>query len=101
MKWHLYLDDWRFEDYTEEPFEGVVSVVCRTANDAIEQVKKRGLPEFMSLDYDLGDHNSFVFLDWLKENHKDTIPEYVVHSTHPRRTDVKAFLEEWEKELKL
>jgi hypothetical protein len=101
--WKLYLDDERnpFDpDVLEEDLslEDKKWVVCRTSHDAMQAIKKLGLPEFMSLDYALGDSTAIIFLYWLKEYMGDNknIPDYYVHSRSPDgRREMLKILFEW------
>lgn len=79
----LYIDDIRV------PKTDGNWIILRTSDEAIEYVKKHGLPNFVSLDHDLGgDDTVMIFLKWLIEYDldNDIIPiefEYNVHSANP------------------
>lgn len=49
MTWKLFLDDERFPAGEDDWF------IARTANDAVQQIKIMGMPDFISFDHDLGD----------------------------------------------
>lgn len=81
----LFLDDERFppgEDISEW-------VICRTSDQAIEYVKTRGWPSFISFDHDLGgEDTSMKFIEWLTTRVLDeghlTLPfDFYVHSQNP------------------
>lgn len=58
----LYIDDIR------SPKTSGNWIILRTSDEAIEYVKKHGLPNFVSLDHDLGgDDTVMIFLKWLIE----------------------------------
>lgn len=68
-------------------------VVCRTYQEAVEYVKKHGIPSFVSFDHDLGDvHNEneetgYTFakylIEYMIENKITTTFDYHVHSANP------------------
>lgn len=64
MGWKLFLDDVR---NPPESFDD--AIVARTFREAVDAVRERGVPEQMSLDYDLSQHehafrNGKDFLEW-------------------------------------
>jgi hypothetical protein len=80
-------------------------VVRRSSKEAIDYVTKCGLPQFMSLDHDLGgDDTTMNFLKWLAYEYwpqlppETKIPAYVVHSANPvGRQNIISFMESWKK----
>lgn len=68
-------------------------------------VKVFGLPEFMSLDHDLGGNDTaMVFLHWLEnycwERGINNVPAYTVHSSNPvGRANIIGFLECWKRNV--
>lgn len=80
--WNLFLDDER------HPFPHCTTanlVICRTAEEAIKEIEKRGcLPNTMYLDGYLGvGMHGMQFLMWLKKNHKEEArkSKYNFHSS--------------------
>ena len=68
----LYIDDIR------NPKTDGNWIILRTSHDAIEYVKKYGLPDYMSLDHDLGgDDTVMIFLKWLIEYDLDNNGEII------------------------
>lgn len=77
---NLFIDDERFP--TDDSWN-----VVRSSQEAIEFVKKNGVPQYISFDHDLGgDDTSIVFINWLIEEILDkklTLPvdfDFYVHS---------------------
>jgi hypothetical protein len=91
MSYKLYLDDLR------DCPEGFI--LARSSKDAITIVEIRGMPEFISLDHDLGnDDISMVFLKWLSNNFDKPSFEYIVHSANPvGALNIISFIESWKK----
>lgn len=84
MKKYLYLDDER-EPSTDKPWD-----IVRTYDDAVNYVKKHGIPDYISFDHDLGEEKTgYDFAKWLVEQDLDgkrVFPsdfEYNVHSANP------------------
>lgn len=85
MSWTLFLDDERFPKI-EENF-----VIARNFNEAVELVRARGCPSFISFDHDLGDNSPTGkdFANWLIEsdlNGEINLPDdfkFHVHSANP------------------
>lgn len=85
----MFLDDLRCaEKYY--PNQGFITM--RTYYDAVEYVKKHGVPSFISFDHDLADDAdeemtgySFAkfMIDYIIDNELDCIFDYVVHSANP------------------
>jgi len=81
----LYIDDIRNPKTDNE------WIVLRTSEEAINFVKKNGIPHEVSLDHDLGgDDTIMIFLKWLVEYDMDNdgkiIPldfKWIVHSANP------------------
>lgn len=116
MTWNLWIDDMRdpktflkfteayghkvarnpgFQPYIDGGLGANDFVWAKSAHEAIELIKERGMPEFMGLDHDLGDHTIFVFLNWLNEtNQKAPHPAYWwVHSSNfEGAKNIRAFL---------
>jgi hypothetical protein len=103
MTWKLYLDDVR------DPDEQGWTVIRSSIMAVVTIVKRKEIPEFMSLDHDLGeDDNTMRFLkelhhiweDWGSE--PDLIPGYVVHSANPvGAKNIISFMESWKKSVAL
>ena len=79
----LFIDDERFP--VDESFQ-----IVRSSTEAIDWVKKNGLPSEIAFDHDLGgDDTSMVFIKWLADFMLDNdiqFPEgfrYSVHSQNP------------------
>ena len=85
MSWKLFLDDLR------DPGPSAMdAVICRTSQEAIDEMAVRGCPEVIYFDHDLGgDDTSMVFINHLVEELLDghvILPEnfeYSVHSANP------------------
>lgn len=94
----LFIDDER-----QPPDESWL--VVRSSNEAIEFVKKYGMPSFISFDHDLGGTDTtMVFLKQFY-NFFDLLgqgpPEYTVHSANPIGAEnIKSFMESWKRSLK-
>lgn len=102
MNYKLYIDD-QLDDveaperHTPEGFIGV-----KSSQEAIELVKKNGLPSEMDLDHDLGeDDNVMIFLHWLSNEFPcGPVPDYKVHSANPVGSkNIISYLESWKKSL--
>lgn len=93
MSYKLYLDDLR------DCPEGFI--LARSSEDAITIVEIRGMPEFISLDHDLGQEDtSMVFLKWLSNNFDKPSFNYIVHSANPVGSEnIISFIESWKKSL--
>lgn len=91
----LFIDDLRnppSEDYH----------VVRSTEQALEWIKKNGMPSFISFDHDLGgEDTSMVFLRRLHNEiwtEIQSIPDYVVHSANPVGSkNIVSFMESWKK----
>lgn len=91
--YRLFLDDIR-----NPPDEGWV--VCRSTQEAIDAIKKKGIPDFMSLDHDLGgEDTTMIFLKRLVNelwDGKSIPPKYQVHSANPVGTkNIISYMESW------
>lgn len=83
MTWKLFLDDER------QPVDNKGWFVARNANAAMLLIKVIGLPDYMSLDHDLGDGPTGydfakAFVDYLMDN--PTLVwngQFYVHSQNP------------------
>lgn len=95
--WRLFLDDVR------DP-EDTAYTVARSSEEALELCRSRGMPEFMSLDHDLGgDDTTMVFLTRLVREVWDTYtppPDFQVHSANPvGAKNIVSFINSWAKSL--
>ena len=100
MIWALFIDDLR------EPPRDQEWVVCRSTEEAIDQVRLRGMPSVMSLDHDLGDDDTtMVFLRCLVNELWDggtPPPDYRVHSANPvGAQNIISFMESWRRSVSL
>jgi len=99
MSWKLFLDDVR------DPREEGYVVARSTIMGVVEVTNRKELPEFLSLDHDLGDlDNSMRFLKelyyiWeMYGSDPEKIPDYVVHSANPvGANNIISFMESWKK----
>lgn len=101
MTWKLFLDDVR------EPTEDSFILARSSAMAVVLCVQHDELPEFMSLDHDLGEGDDTMH--FLKElyylwekmgSDPENIPSYVVHSANPVGTkNIIAYIESWKKSL--
>lgn len=101
MSWRLYLDDQLAdpdapERHTPSGFIGAASTA-----EAIALVESLGVPEYMSLDHDLGQSDrSMDFLKWLSNSCADSPPKYDVHSANPiGRENIISFMESWNRSI--
>lgn len=84
MSYRLFIDDERFP-----PNDGREWVIVRSSNEAVECIRTRGIPDFISYDHDLGgDDTSMRFITWMIDAYLDgkidTFPvNYTVHSQNP------------------
>lgn len=92
--YNLFLDDVRdpakVYPYSKRPQWMKTFVVCRSYNAAVQMVRRRGFPSFVSFDHDLGEtsQSGYDFAKYLVELDlsKDTMPSdfsYEVHSMNP------------------
>lgn len=93
MSWSLFIDDLR----NPPPGDWVV---CRSSESALEAVKARGMPSFISFDHDLGgEDTTMVFLRRLTNELWDgtsSPPEYHVHSANPvGAINIHSFMDSW------
>lgn len=94
MSWKLYLDDVR-------PCP-VGFILATSSKEAVALVRELGMPEFMSLDHDLGNEDTtMAFLHGLVNDLEIThVPDYVVHSANPvGRDNIIVFLESYKRRL--
>lgn len=79
MPWKLFLDDERFPK--EEGW-----IIARSSEEAIDLVLRRGMPEEIAFDHDLGgDDTSMYFIHWMIDQYYDyglDIPLDFVFSVH-------------------
>jgi len=81
-KWNLFLDDVRTPK-TDRDF-----IVARSVKEAIQLIRDKGFPSYMSLDHDLGEDvpTGHDFVKWIVTEYQDDIlPEFTfnVHSANP------------------
>ena len=94
--YRMYIDDLR-----DAPPDWVV---VRSTDEALEHIRKNGMPEFISFDHDLGgDDTTMVFLRKLVNEIWDGTsnpPEYIVHSANPvGKLNIISFMESWRKSI--
>lgn len=95
MKWKLFLDDVR-----NPP--NPLYTVARSSSEALALCAERGLPEWMSLDHDLGgDDTTMVFLKgFIKLFPKGPVPPYYVHSANSiGKENIISYLESFKRSL--
>ena len=84
MTYKLFLDDER-----DPPSDNTYWIIARSSSEAIELVKTKGIPDFISFDHDLGgDDTAMKFIWFLINGHMDgsleSFPtDYYVHSQNP------------------
>ena len=84
MSYNLFIDDERFP-----PDDGREWVIVRSSEEAIECIRTRGIPDFISYDHDLGGYDTAMrFIMWLIDAYLDgelgTFPvNYTIHSQNP------------------
>lgn len=93
--YRLFLDDIR-----NPPDEDWI--ICRSTHEALDTIRDKGIPDFMSLDHDLGgDDTTMVFLKRLVDEIWDgqsIPPKYQVHSANPIGTqNIISYMESWVK----
>lgn len=103
MAWKLYLDDVR------DPPEQGWTVIRSSLMAIVTCVQRKELPEYMSLDHDLGEEDNTM--RFLKELHHiwetmgadpEKIPKYIVHSANPVGSkNIISFMESWKKSARL
>lgn len=98
MTWYLFLDSTRI------PKDNVEWTICRSSNEALYYARLRGLPKFMSLDYDLGAYkgiadNTMIFLDQLNNIIWDKTsepPMYRIHSDNLSEImEIESYMDDW------
>lgn len=95
----LFLDDIRNPPNDEY-------IIVRSTNEAIEHIKKHGMPDFISFDHDLGENDTtMMFLHKLYNEIwtiNDPIPGYTVHSANPiGKLNIISFMESWKKSTEI
>ena len=108
MQYRLWIDDEALTPHMmdfryppkDEHLTGEPWVIATSVEEAIENLKERGMPTFLGLDHDLGNGpNVMQFLNWLANTFWDgkmPIPEYSVHSMNPcGRKNITAFMNSW------
>ena len=84
VMYRMFIDDERFPA-SEDP----MTLIVRSSAEAIEVIKKLGVPYFVSYDHDLGgDDTSMIFINWMIDAYLDGelkhFPiNYYVHSQNP------------------
>jgi hypothetical protein len=100
--WNLFLDDTRTIRVVYEPEDQACRqgpwVLCNNSEEALAEIEKRGVPTFMSLDYDLGIVNgkkqtALVFANAFADKYADAKFEYFIHSTHPDARYLRTFFQ--------
>jgi len=106
--WNLFLDDLRIPPEMHQPSleNPAFWTLAQSSQEAMDLVREKGMPAFMSLDHDLGgDDKSMVFLNWLAYeywNGEDNIPLYVVHSANPVGAEnIESFMLSWVRSMEL
>jgi hypothetical protein len=98
--WKLFLDD-----QINDPDCGEMRRVpagfigAENVTQAKELIEKNGIPDFIDFDHDLGsDEDATKLINWMIENHRDSIPEYSIHSANPvGRKRIESLMESWKK----
>ena len=102
MTWKLWLDD-QLDDpetpsrHTPEGFMG-----AKSSHEALELVKKHGMPTFIDFDFDLGGTDTAqTFLYELQSLYPDgPVPDYRVHSRNVYAKEmIGSFLSSWKRSL--
>lgn len=106
-KWVLFLDDERKVESTisQEMIDALPYdwYLAHTSTDAIELVKRLGVPHYMFLDHDLGGEDTAKkFLVWLCDNYyQEGPPEWRIHSQNPVGVaNLNSFLNAWKESWK-
>ncbi len=102
MTWKLWLDD-LCRDSSTDRFTPEGFIGCTSPDEAIAMVSGMGIPEFMSLDHDLGEN--LTTMDFLKEWSKlypyAPFPDYRVHSSNPvGKKNIESYINSWNRSLK-
>jgi hypothetical protein len=107
MGWNLFLDDLRNPDYLND---NKSYIVARSTAQAQAYVILYGAPDYMSLDYDLGDNDTAeIFVKWLFNFLSQDLgecdfapcPKWNIHSDNgPGRAILNAYLRSWDKAYK-
>lgn len=100
MTWNLWLDDQASDPdaplrHTPEGF-----LAAESTHEAVKLLEAQGLPAFMDLDHDLGEHDTVrKFLNIMVVMFPDgPVPEYRIHSENAAaRPGIVSFLESWKK----
>lgn len=76
-------------------------VWCKNHQEAIAEVQKRGVPEFMALDHDLGPQSDTMqFLKWLSQEHPDSPPKWFSHSGNTVGVqNMDSYMDSWHRSL--
>lgn len=99
MTWTLFLDDIRFPEQVLPSGESLNTIViCRNMDDAVWNVKQRGLPQKIYFDHDLAHEHYIIgsgektgydfakwFVDFVRQNQLKLPKDfrYVIHSMNP------------------
>lgn len=90
MTWKLFLDDVRNVEWVYPDQDARQYQVCRSFQEAVALCEKRGCPDFISFDHDLGENTAtgMDFAHWLVQ--RDLTSEFMpadfqwkVHSANP------------------
>lgn len=98
MTYALYLDDIR------NPKNPKDWVIARSSRDAIQVIVEKGIPNYMSLDHDLGEEDTtMVFLKAFTAIYPEgPIPLFSVHSANPiGKQNIEAYLDSWKRSLEM
>jgi len=100
--WRLWLDDQLDTIPSRFTPEGYVGAKSSLA--ARELVLKKGLPEIMDLDHDLGGEDTvMIFLKWLAGKYPNgPVPEYHIHSENVAgQKTIQSYMDSWKRSLDL
>lgn len=101
MGYRLFLDDER-----DPPRDNQAWVVVRSHAEAVEVVRERGVPSYISFDHDLGQNSQsgFEFVKWLCNFIADGLGEFpddfdfYVHSQNPvGRINIQMYLSQFQR----
>ncbi len=102
MTWKLWLDDQLDDPNTVNRHTPKGFIGAKSSYEALELIKKHGMPEFMDLDFDLGGTDTAQsFLYSLQfEYPNGPIPDYRVHSRNVYASEmIGSFINSWKKSL--
>lgn len=107
MTYKLWLDDDLNNPDAPERWVPDGYLGAATSREAMRLVETHGLPEFMSLDFDLGmvdgqKDTAEVFLKWLAMNYPESPPDYEIHSRNVAGAPwIESWMESWKRALTL